>query len=241
MMKVLGYTRVSTKQQGASGLSLEYQEAKIRCYCSINNLDLIDIISDVKGASDLHRNGIHQIFKAVKEDSSIKAIVVLSIDRLTRSTEDYKLLEQFIFNDDLGVTLHLVEGASLALSMLDRLKASEIEVGVIKDRTKKALAVKRAKGEPVGRAPYGYKYKDKELIENADEQAVVNKIKQFRAYGYTLEEIIEKLYECKIYTRGAYDAKFSLALIHKLTKGIKRGSKKEPPQNTKDGQMELDF
>ena len=50
MSKVIGYIRVSTASQAESGLGLADQESKIRDYCKVYDLDLVDLIVDA-GAS----------------------------------------------------------------------------------------------------------------------------------------------------------------------------------------------
>ena len=45
-MKVIGYIRVSTDGQEQSGLGLEDQEAKVRAYCSLYDLELVAIHRD---------------------------------------------------------------------------------------------------------------------------------------------------------------------------------------------------
>ena len=42
-MKVIGYARVSTDEQGASGLGLEAQTAKLRAYCELYGHELVDL------------------------------------------------------------------------------------------------------------------------------------------------------------------------------------------------------
>jgi hypothetical protein len=45
-MKVIGFARVSTAEQASGGISLEVQEAKIRAYCDLHDLDLVEVIID---------------------------------------------------------------------------------------------------------------------------------------------------------------------------------------------------
>ncbi len=45
-MKAIGYTRCSTQEQADSGLGLDAQTERIRAYCTLKGLKLIDIITD---------------------------------------------------------------------------------------------------------------------------------------------------------------------------------------------------
>jgi site-specific DNA recombinase len=46
MTKAIGYIRVSTEMQVNEGVSLDAQTAKIKAYCELNDLELIEIICD---------------------------------------------------------------------------------------------------------------------------------------------------------------------------------------------------
>ena len=59
MVRILGYVRVSTEEQGREGVSLANQEAKIREYCKLYDLQLVRIESDPGvSAKTLDRPGL---------------------------------------------------------------------------------------------------------------------------------------------------------------------------------------
>ena len=45
-MQAIGYIRCSTHEQADSGLGLDAQAQRIRAYCTLKDLQLIDIIQD---------------------------------------------------------------------------------------------------------------------------------------------------------------------------------------------------
>lgn len=45
-MRTVGYIRVSTEGQANDGVSLEAQEAKIRAYCGLNDMELVEVYVD---------------------------------------------------------------------------------------------------------------------------------------------------------------------------------------------------
>lgn len=45
-MNVIGYVRVSTEEQSREGVSVDTQIAKIKAYCLLYDLTLIDVIVD---------------------------------------------------------------------------------------------------------------------------------------------------------------------------------------------------
>jgi len=88
-MKVVGYVRVSSEEQSRERVSLGMQLDKIRAYCSQNDLDLVDVVSDA-GISAKNINGrpgfrrvLDMIFKGDAE-----GLIVWKLDRAFRSTQD---------------------------------------------------------------------------------------------------------------------------------------------------------
>ncbi|MEI7443323.1 MAG: hypothetical protein WCK28_00395 [Burkholderiales bacterium] len=60
--------------------------------------------------------------------------------------------------------------------------------------TRAALAAKRERGESTGAAPYGYRADETgRLVKDADEQAVIARVRQARAEGLTVRAITERL------------------------------------------------
>ena len=55
-VRAIGYIRVSTEEQAREGISLENQRAKIEAYCSLSDLELIEVIEDAgKSGKDMKR------------------------------------------------------------------------------------------------------------------------------------------------------------------------------------------
>ena len=77
------YLRVSTSDQSDS---LELQEAKCRAYCEINDYEIVNVYSDknVSGKLECENNG--QFLKSGLQNKRFEHIVVLKLDRLSRST-----------------------------------------------------------------------------------------------------------------------------------------------------------
>ena len=81
--------------------------------------------------------------------------------------------------------------------------AAEMERNLICERTRSALAVKRANGERIGGVPYGFDLADdgRDLIANDAEQAVIVEMQALRARGWTLEAVAEELNELGVPTK----------------------------------------
>jgi DNA invertase Pin-like site-specific DNA recombinase len=154
---VIGYVRVSTEEQAASGLSLQAQRERIRHYAAAHGWELADIVTDAGwSARTLERPGIELVRRVMREKLA-DAVVTVKLDRLTRSVRD--LHELLSLSDATGVGLVSVTeqmdtGSAAGRLMLTMLGAmAEWEREVIAERTVAALAIKRARGERVSRFP----------------------------------------------------------------------------------------
>ncbi|NOQ19220.1 MAG: hypothetical protein GQ571_04530 [Desulfobacterales bacterium] len=88
MKKAIGYVRVSTDDQAKEGVSLENQEAKIRSYCDLKDLELLEIIEDAGiSAKNLRRPGAQKVIEMAQK-KMVDAVVVYKLDRMFRSTVD---------------------------------------------------------------------------------------------------------------------------------------------------------
>jgi DNA invertase Pin-like site-specific DNA recombinase len=65
-MRVIGYARVSTQEQGRSGLGLEAQRAGITEACKQRGYELLDVIEDTCSGKDIDRPGITRALAMLK-------------------------------------------------------------------------------------------------------------------------------------------------------------------------------
>ena len=166
-MLAVGYTRVSTGEQGDSGLGLEAQRDAIRAECDRQGWQLVDIYEDVaSGGSTRKRPELARALQAVAAQEA-DVLVVSKLDRLTRSMLDFaQIMEQArkegwaLVVIDLAVDMTTPNGALIAgiMSVL-----AEWERQIISERTKSALAVARKRGVRLGRKP-GVSEETKNLI-----------------------------------------------------------------------------
>lgn len=73
--------------------------------------------------------------------------------------------------------------------------AAEMERNLTRERTRSAMAVKRANGQRIGSVPYGYNLDvdGSTLIRNESEQDIIAEIQGWRAARWTLKQIAEEL------------------------------------------------
>jgi len=181
---VIGYVRVSTDEQSNSGLGLRAQRAAIRAEASRHGWTLVEIFEDVASGKSLRRRpGLEAAFAAVASGAA-DGLIVSKLDRLSRSVRDFaEILCRFQRNGwalvvmDLGVDTSTIMGAAMAQMVS---VFSELERKRIAERTREALAVKKASGVRLGRPP-------------TVPQAVVRRIQRQRARGESLRAIADSL------------------------------------------------
>jgi DNA invertase Pin-like site-specific DNA recombinase len=148
MQAAIAYTRVSTARQGKSGLGLEAQQAALARFAEAEGYRLIEMFQEVetgKGADALdHRPQLAAALKAAKK---IKApIIVAKLDRLSR---DVHFISGLMSHKTPFIVAEL--GADADPFMLHMYAAfAEKERRMISQRTRDALAARKAQGKPQG-------------------------------------------------------------------------------------------
>ncbi|MCK4485616.1 MAG: recombinase family protein [Desulfobacterales bacterium] len=199
-MKAIGYIRVSTEDQAKEGVSLDNQEAKIRTYADLKDLELVEIVEDAGiSAKNLKRPGAQKVLKMARR-KEVAAVIVYKLDRMFRSTID--ALETTKMFDRWGVAFHSINETLDTQSAMGRFfftltaALAEMERGIIGERTKAALKHKRLNGKKTGGdVPFGY-YLDVDgqtLMEDRKEQEVISLIKELRHEACSLKAICQEL------------------------------------------------
>ena len=205
--KTIAYLRVSTDKQADKGISLEAQEEKARAYASLYDLDLIEVIIDAgESAKTLDRPGLQRALSMLKTGKA-DALLVVKLDRLTRSVVDLGKLIETYFAPGKAALMSVSEqidtrsaAGRLVLNILA--SVSQWERETIGERTRDAMQHKQANGEYIGgEAPYGFKLVAGELIEDEAEQEVIQKAKTYHAEGLSLRKIAAELDKQGIKTR----------------------------------------
>ena len=140
-MKFVAYYRVSTAKQCRSGLGLEAQRSSVQTYVKDGK-----IIAEYVEVESGKRTDRPQLAKAIDEARHEGAtLIIAKLDRLARSVA-------FIFAlRDSGVKFiacDMPEANTLTIGLLATLAQHEREL--ISERTKAALAAKKARGAKLG-------------------------------------------------------------------------------------------
>jgi len=155
-VRVVGYTRVSTQEQADSGAGLEAQRQAIAAEAERRVWELAHVYEDAaaSGKSLSGRVGLQAALEAV-ESGEASVIVVSKLDRLSRSLVDFAgLMERAqrkgwqLVALDVNIDTTTAAGALVANVMAS---VAEWERKVIGERTRAALAIRRAEGVRLGR------------------------------------------------------------------------------------------
>src|SRR6478609_655415 len=148
MKTAIAYTRVSTAQQGKSGLGLQAQMAALTRFAEAEGYRLVETFEEVetgKGSDALDRRPqLSAALKAAQEHNA--PIVVAKLDRLSR---DVHFISGLMAHRTPFIVAEL--GADADPFMLHLYAAlAEKERRLISQRTRDALAAKKAQGVKLG-------------------------------------------------------------------------------------------
>ena len=87
-MKVVGYLRVSTREQAESGLGLDAQRRAIEAEAVRRGWEVTWYADEGWSAATLNRPGLTLALRALKR-GEVDALVVAKLDRLSRSAVDF--------------------------------------------------------------------------------------------------------------------------------------------------------
>jgi DNA invertase Pin-like site-specific DNA recombinase len=192
MTKAIGYIRVSTEKQADHGVSIEAQTEKLKAYAMLYDIDLVDLVIEQGSAKCLQREGLQSALSRL-EAGEAEALIVVKLDRLTRSVADLgKLVDTYFQNFALLSVGEQIDTRSAAGRLVLNVLASvsQWEREVIGERTSAAMQHMRNQNQYTGgKPPYGYDLVDGELIENENEQQVIKLVAKYKSAGLSYRKI----------------------------------------------------
>jgi DNA invertase Pin-like site-specific DNA recombinase len=193
-MNTIIYTRVSTTEQGESGLGLAAQVAACETFAAKAGHTVTACHTDagISGAAGLEdRPGLMAAVANLKRGD---ALIIAKRCRLGRDQMAILMIEKAVSRK--GATILSADGVGNTNDPASQLMKGIVdqfgiyERAMIRSRTKAALAAKRAAGELAGEVPFGWMADDNgKLIEVADEQAILRIIGELRQAGVSLRKI----------------------------------------------------
>jgi len=188
-MRVLGYARVSSKDQ-----DLEIQMNEIKKFCNYRGFELVRMFTDKASGKDINRDGFQDMLLAIhKKTFDADAVVVFKIDRMGRSLKNLiDILEDFSKNqiqfisisDNMDTTLPM---GKLMFQIVGAF--AEYERIVINERTRLGIDQALKDGVRFGRPR---KRVDMDAIK-ADIAAGIPKTKVCKKYGVGKTYLYHKL------------------------------------------------
>jgi DNA invertase Pin-like site-specific DNA recombinase len=201
--RAVAYLRVSTEDQR---LGPEAQRAAIEQWAAREHVTIASWHTDagVSGAADVdQRPGLVEALAALRE-ANAGVLVVAKRDRLARDLYVTATIERSckssgarIVAADTGDTGD-DPNAALMRGMHDLFAMHERSM--IRARTKAALQAKKAKGERLGRPPFGFRVVGGALVADEAESAIVARVRELRAAGLTMRAIVIALADAGVLT-----------------------------------------
>ena len=175
MKKFVVYIRVSTKKQGASGLGLEAQQKICGEFIKNHDGEKVAEYKDVESGTHRDRKGLADAVAYCKKNNC--ALVIAKLDRLARDVEFcFKIV-------NTGIEIHFADMPQVNTLLLGVFASvAQYERELTSDRTRKALAAKKERGEVTGGASdawiESFNKKSKEQIDK--EYMIKGKMKNER-------------------------------------------------------------
>jgi len=195
MLRAIGYARRS-KEDTNKTAPLDVQIAAIKKLAKEKGYKLVDIEIDngLSGKSLVNRPAAQRVLNLIK-DKLVDCCIVYRSDRLCRNTlEALQVKNLFVEN---RVTYLSVEQGVLSESSADSDFIStlfsaldERERKLVSERIRAKLSRMKEKGLRIGgQVRYGQAVKDKQVVDNGVEKALVSRILDLKANGLSVRKI----------------------------------------------------
>ncbi len=224
--KIAGlYIRVSTEDQAREGFSLPEQEKRLRAMCEYKGYEIYKLYKDagISAKTGNHRPAFEELLQDIK-DGKCNTIVVLKLDRLTRSVYDMEHIMKFLeennayldcANDDINTTN---ANGKMVARLLTTVSQNEIER--TSERTKIGLVGAIKDGHIPSKTPLGYKRKKKKLEIDQSTKNIVIRIFELYHTGSSYQTIANIFNEEKVLGKDNwYDGTIYKILQNEVYKG----------------------
>lgn len=237
IVRAIGYICLNTMSQQPKNLGLKEQEQIIRDHIAANDWELVEMYRELTD-SNSGQNQQPQLLQIIEESGNGKfdALIVARLDRLTRNIRQLNtLISQVCIKNGVEL-ISIDEGldtredkGELAIRIIDII--TKWDTKRISDRTREIIARKRAKGERVGHAPFGFTYYKKKLIAVENELKTVSLITDQRDQGLSYHKIAKYLNERKITSkRGGIWYAETVKTVYQNAKAKRHRADDPPPE-----------
>lgn len=201
--KIAGiYIRVSTEDQAREGFSLPEQEKRLRAMCEYKGYEIYKVYEErgVSAKTGNHRPKFEELLQDIR-NRECNTIVVLKLDRLTRSVYDWENILKFLeendayldcANDDINTTNANGKMVSRILTSV-----SQQEIERTSERTKVGLEGAIKSGH-LTKVPFGYKRDEdgidkKKVIIDPETAPIVKRVFEIYLEGVSCNEVAERI------------------------------------------------
>lgn len=186
--KAIAYLRTSKEEQQ---LGIEAQRAQMKVWALAHQVEVMDWQLDhLSGSVEQEgRPGLLAAIEAVREHRA-GLILMLRRDRLARDSYIAAVIERTV--QTAGARIVTIDGVASGDGPEDHFMRrlldifAEYERALISARTKAAAQAKRARGEPAGHPPYGWRVENKKLVPDERERQTARALFELRNEGIEL-------------------------------------------------------
>lgn len=199
-VKGVGYIRVSTLTQSEDGNSLDTQKEKIKTYCKLYSIDLVDIKVDAgkSGKSLENRDGILEALNMLDQGKA-SCLISSRLDRISRNISDINFIikKYFMSTNKLVSIDEFFDTASpqgrCYINILTSFNTYEREI--IGLRVKEVLSFLKSKNQRYSRhTVLGKKLaSNNRIIRDKEEEKTINLAKSLREEGHSYCKIAKML------------------------------------------------
>jgi DNA invertase Pin-like site-specific DNA recombinase len=215
------YLRVSTREQGTSGLGLEAQRHSVDVFCEGHGYQVVGEHQDVESGKNNARPGLMAALATAKAAGA--TLIIAKLDRLSRNTSFIMALR------DSGVDFiaaDMPDANTTTVGIMAVLAQAEREL--ISTRTRAALAALKARGVKLGSptnnlddaARQKASAKMRELAMDYHKGAITHAV-SYRAAGWTFQRIADQLNAAGAKTR--YEKAFTPTTVRRLLRMAESG------------------
>jgi site-specific DNA recombinase len=229
-MKNIGYIRNSRLIQENS---VETQNTLITDFCKTHDIKLDKIIVDegISGSGDKteKRDGYNSLMSMI-DNGEVDTLVVISISRWGRNLgEIYKSVQLM---ETKGVKfLSIKENIDTSspygrftINLLSSLYEMELEL--IRERTKDTLKVKKENGKVYSKTPFGFDRVGDDLIENKKEKRLLRKMLRLKENGNSYGDVSKYLTKNRHKTKSG--GKWTRENVYSVLKTFMKNEKITP-------------
>lgn len=215
-MKHVAYYRVSTESQGRSTLGVEAQKTMVRSYIKEGDT-ILEEFTETESGKNNNRPKLNQAIAFAKANKAI--LLIAKLDRLSRNAA-------FIFklrdSEVEFVAVDMPDANALTVGIMAVLAQHEREM--ISERTKRALQIKKLRGDKMGNPvnltkaaiQKGFEVRQYNARNHPANIQAVELAYIYRQNNMTFRQIATKLNEMGMKTR--FDKQFNASTVMRLYK-----------------------